>query len=79
LSARTPRKKPQAKKSPSISVETAFELTPSKASQKTKPAQNHFPEATVIGHIKRYYVLVTINHNGNYAYYADYFVNSGPY
>jgi hypothetical protein len=62
LSARIPSKKPQAKKSPSvISVETAHEFTPSEASQKTKPAQNHFPEATAISHIKRH--NVTINHN----------------
>ena len=42
-----PRKKPQAKKSPSVlSVETAYQLTPSEASLRTKPAQNHFPDAT---------------------------------
>ncbi len=41
LSAGIPRKKPQAKKSP-LSVETAYEPTPSEASQKTKPAQNIF-------------------------------------
>jgi hypothetical protein len=46
LSARIPRKKPQAKKSPSVlSNETAYELTPSEASQRTIPVQNHFPEA----------------------------------
>ena len=39
LSAYIPSKKPQTKKSPSVlSVETAYELTPSKGSQKTKPA-----------------------------------------
>jgi hypothetical protein len=49
LSARMPREKTQAKKSPSVlSVETAYELTPSEASQRTKPAQNHFPDATLI-------------------------------
>jgi hypothetical protein len=61
-SACIPRKKPQAKKSPSaLSVETEYELTPSEASEKTKSAQNHFPEATAIGHIKRH--NVTINQN----------------
>jgi hypothetical protein len=68
LSARIPRKKPQAKKSPSIlSVETTYELTPSEASQKTKPAQNHFSEATAISHIKRH--NITINHNRIAIYY----------
>ncbi len=68
LSARIQRKKPQAKKSPSVlSVETAYELTPSEESQKTKPAQNHFPEATAIRHIKRHNVL--INHNRIEIYY----------
>jgi hypothetical protein len=63
-----PRKKPQAKKSPSVlSVETAYELTPSEASHKTKPAQNHFPEATAISHIKRH--NVTNNHNRIAIYY----------
>jgi hypothetical protein len=42
LSARMPGKKSQAKKSPSVlSVETAYELTPSEASKKTKPAQKN--------------------------------------
>jgi hypothetical protein len=56
LSARMPRKKPQAKKSPSVlSVEPAYELTVSEASQRTKPAQNHFPDAshaTAISHFQ---------------------------
>jgi hypothetical protein len=68
LSAHIPRKKPQAKKSPFVfSVVTAYELTPSEASQKTKPAQNHFPEATAIRHIKRH--NVTISHNRIAIYY----------
>jgi hypothetical protein len=59
LSSCIPRKKAQAKKSPSVlSVETAYELTPSEASQKTKPAQNHFPEATAISHVKRHKVVI---------------------
>ena len=62
LSARIPRKKPQAKKSPSVlSVETAYEPTPSEASQRTKPAQNHFPDATAISHIKRHNVAINCN------------------
>ncbi len=49
LSARMPRKKPQAKKGPSVlSGETACELIPSEVSQRPKPAQNHFPDATAI-------------------------------
>jgi hypothetical protein len=68
LSARIPRKKPQAKKSPSVlSVETAYELTPSEASKKTKPAHNYVPEATVISHVKRH--NVTIDHNKIEIYY----------
>jgi hypothetical protein len=63
-----PRKKPQAKKSSSVlSVETACEQTPSKASQRTKPAQNHFPDATAISHVKRH--NVTINRNRIAIYY----------
>jgi hypothetical protein len=57
-----PRKKPQAKKSPSVlSVETADELTPSEAPQRTKPAQNHFPDATAISHVKRHNVAINSN------------------
>jgi len=57
-----PRKKPQAKKSPSVlSVETAYELTPSEASLRTKPAQNHFADATAISHIKRHNVAINRN------------------
>jgi hypothetical protein len=57
-----PRKKPQAKKSPSVlSVETAYEPTPSEASQRTKPAQNHFPDATAISHVKRHNVAINRN------------------
>jgi hypothetical protein len=63
-----PSNKPKAKKSPSVlSVETAYELTPNEASQKTKPAQNHSPEATAISHTKRH--NVTINHNRIAIYY----------
>jgi hypothetical protein len=63
-----PHKKPQAKKSPSVlSIETAYELTPSEASQKTKPAQNHFSDATAISHIKRH--KLAINHNRIAIYY----------
>jgi hypothetical protein len=55
---------PQAKKSPSVlSVETAFQPTPSEASQRTKPAKNHFPDATAISHVKRQNVCT-----GTYAY-----------
>jgi hypothetical protein len=62
-----PRKKPQAKKSPSLlSVETAYELTPSEASQRTKPAQNHFPDATAIRHIKRHKVAINRNRIATY-------------
>jgi hypothetical protein len=62
LSACMPRKKPQARKSPSVlRVETADEPTLSEASTKTKPAQNRFPDATAIGLIKRH--NVTISHN----------------
>jgi hypothetical protein len=54
-----PRKKPQAKKRPSVlSVETAYQLIPSEASQKIKPAHNHFPEATAICHIKRHNLTI---------------------
>jgi hypothetical protein len=68
LSASTLRQKSQAKKSPSVlSVETAYQLTPSEASQKTKPAQNHFPEATAISHIRRH--NVTFNHDRIAIYY----------
>jgi hypothetical protein len=57
-----PRKKPQAKKSPSVlSVETAYEPTPSEASQRNKPAQNHFPDATAISHVKRHNVAINRN------------------
>ncbi len=53
---------PKAKKSPSVlSVETAYEPTPSEASQRTKPAQNHFLDATAIIHVKR--LNVAINRN----------------
>jgi hypothetical protein len=63
-----PRKKPQAKKSPSVlSVETAYEPTPSEASQRTKPAQNHFPDATATSHVKIH--NVAINHNRIAIYY----------
>jgi hypothetical protein len=63
-----PRKKPQAKKSPSVlSVETAYEPTPSEASQRSKPAQNHFPDATAIRHVKRH--SVAINRNRIAIYY----------
>ncbi len=62
LSARMPRKKPQEKKSPSVlSVETAYELIPSEVSQRTKPAQNNFSDATAISHVKRHNVAI----NGN--------------
>ena len=57
-----PRKKPHAKKSPSVlSVETAYQLTPSEASLRTKPAQNHFADATAISHIKRHNVAINRN------------------
>jgi hypothetical protein len=57
-----PHKKPQAKKSPAVlSVETAYEPTPSEASQRTKPAQNHFPDATAISHVKRHNVAINRN------------------
>jgi hypothetical protein len=49
-----------------LSVETAYELTPGKE-QKAKSAQNRFPEATAISHIKRQ--TVTINHNRIAIYY----------
>jgi hypothetical protein len=56
------RKKPQAKKSPSVlSVETAYEPTPSEAYQRTKTAQNHFPDATAISHVKRHNVGINLN------------------
>jgi hypothetical protein len=56
-----PRKIPQAKKSPSVlSVETAYhEPTPSEASQRTKPAQNHFTDATAISHVKTHNVAIS--------------------
>jgi hypothetical protein len=57
-----PRKKPQAKIFPSVlSVETAYEPTPSEASQRTKPAKNHFPDATAISHIKGHNVAINCN------------------
>jgi hypothetical protein len=63
-----PGKKLQAKKSPSVlSVETAHELTPSEASQRTKPAQSYSPDATAISHVKRH--NVTINRNRIAIYY----------
>jgi hypothetical protein len=62
-----PRKKPQAKKSPSVlSVETAYEPTPSEASQRTKPGQNHFSDATAINQIKRHNVAINCNRNAIY-------------
>ncbi len=68
LSARMPRKKLQAKKSPSVlSVEAAYQPTPSVASQRIKPGQNHFPDATAISHIKRH--KVAINRNRIAIYY----------
>ncbi len=62
MSARMPRKKPQAKKSPSgLSVEAAYEPTPSEASQRAKPTQNHFPDATAISHVTRHNVAINSN------------------
>jgi hypothetical protein len=56
------RKKPQAKKGPSVlSVQPAYELNPSEASQRTKPAQKHFPDATAISHVKRHNVAINRN------------------
>jgi hypothetical protein len=39
---------------------------PGEASQKTKPAQNRFPEATAISHIKRHNVKINRNRNATY-------------
>jgi hypothetical protein len=39
---------------------------PGEASQKTKPAQNRFPEATAISHIKRHNVMINSNRNAIY-------------
>ncbi len=36
---------------------------PGEASQKTKPAQNRFPEATAISHIKRHNATINSNRN----------------
>jgi hypothetical protein len=64
-----PRKKSRAKKRTSVlSVETAYEPTPSEASQRTKPAQNRFSDATAISqHVKRH--NIAINHNRIAIYY----------
>jgi hypothetical protein len=57
-----PRKKPQAKKSPSVlSVEAADEPIPSEASQRTKPAQKIFPDATAMSHVERHNVAINRN------------------
>jgi hypothetical protein len=67
LSARIPRKKPQAKKRHLYSaLKQHMSQLPGEVSQNTKPAQNRFPEATAISHIKRHNVTIDRNRNAIY-------------
>jgi hypothetical protein len=68
LSARIPHKNLQRRKAHLYSaLKKHMSQLPGEASQKTKPAQNRFPEATAISHIKRH--NVTINRNRNAIYH----------
>jgi Cu/Ag efflux pump CusA len=57
----------QRKTHPYSALKQPMRQLPGEASQKTKPAQNRFPEATTISHIKRH--NVTINRNRNAIYH----------